>query len=213
MEKYDATWRDAGRLAKLETDFSGGVYLFVHEGPPRRIIYVGTAKQSSGFSRRWCQHLSLFAEGGRTVWRPRDETDVYKLMTIEPEHCEPYCRDLRIWMPGTGRQKGFFEPLFPDSPTYEEAWKPWVLSEYLSKVSVWRCTLPCDKLSVILESKIQLGFRSRFDISYYRASGVQSWLGRVEITNTVKLASIGFRFAELPLVEDESQQLLAELPI
>lgn len=105
MEKYDATWRDAGRLAKLETDFSGGVYLFVHEGHPRRIIY---------------------------------------------------------------------EPLFSDSPSYEQAWKPWVISEYLGKVSVWRCTLPSDKLSVILESKIQLAVRARFEISYYRASGVQS---------------------------------------
>lgn len=116
-------------------------------------------------------------------------------------------------MPGNGQRKGFFEPLFSDSPSYEEAWKPWVLSEYLRKVSVWRCALPSDKLSVILESKIQLAFRSRFDISYYRASGVQSWLGRVEIADRAKLASIDSRFAELPLIEDESKHLLAELPI
>ncbi len=124
MERYDASWRDAGRLAKLETDFSGGVYLFVHEGPPRRIIYVGTAKQSSGFTRRWCQHLSLFAEGGRTVWRPRDETDVYTLMTALPEQFEAYCRAGRAWIPGDRRENGFFSPLFDETPSYDDAWKP-----------------------------------------------------------------------------------------
>lgn len=192
METYKTTWREAGRLSRLETDFSGGVYLFVHDGPPRRIIYVGTAKRSSGFTRRWCEHLSLSDIGGRTVWRTSEATDVYTLMTAAPGDYEACCNESLVWMPSNSKVNGFFEPYYPGSPGYEEAWRPWVLSQYLGQVSVWRCSLPSDALSHVLESQIQVSIASRFRIGYYIKSGLQSWLGRVEITDELRRSSVRF---------------------
>jgi hypothetical protein len=210
---HHATWLPSGRLSQLVTDFGGGVYLFIHDGSPRRIIYVGTAKQSSGFTPRWCKHLSLFACGGRTVWRPSEETDVYTLMKLAPEEQMRCCRDGLVWMPGSLTPTGFYSPLVEGATDYKDHWREWVLTEYLDKISVWRCRIEDDHLAQILESKIQLAFKSKFGISYYRSSGSQSWLGRVEVTDRARLSSVQFEFAALPDLEPASEQLLADLPI
>ena len=212
MSICQATWEDAGRLSMLETDFSGGVYLFIHEGPPRRVVYVGTAQQVSGFTRRWCEHLRLFKTGGRTLWRPKDTTDVYSLMTLEPPAYEACCRDALVWMPSGKRVHGTYQPYYEISPTYEDAWQKWVLSAYLPQIAVWRCRLLDGEHALILESQIQLSFRSQFKIGYYRKLGVQSWLGHVHVSDAARRSSLRFAFETLPELEPDSRELLAHLP-
>jgi hypothetical protein len=133
-------------------------------------------------------------------------------MRIIPEEQQRSCREGSIWMPGV-KSGGYYSPLVDGAGEYAEEWRKWVLTEYLDKISVWRCPLEDDGQSLILESQIQLAFRSKFELSYYKNLGVQSWLGRVEVTDRARLSSVRFEFAELPNVEPESRRLLADLVV
>ncbi len=87
---YRLAWVRSGTLSNLETCFDRGVYIFVHHGVKNRIIYVGTAASLDGFTGRWCEHLKLFNIGGRAMWRPDKEEDVYNLMALKDDQKPDY---------------------------------------------------------------------------------------------------------------------------
>ena len=144
------------------------------------------------------------------MWRP-GERDVYSLLSSPPELYETHCNDMTVWMPSGKIKNGYYKPYYSGVADYEQNWKSWVLSEYLDKISVWRCIIKNDTHANILESQIQIAFIEKFRIGYYTKLGNQSWLGRVEISDKKRRNSICFEFEDLPDVEVESKELLLDL--
>ena len=92
MEKRSARWDYCGRLSEPDDREDGGTYLFIFEGDPKRIIYVGEADV---FKNRWEKHLSCFKQGARAIWRVTTREDVYKLMAFDDHYTswEQYSRE------------------------------------------------------------------------------------------------------------------------
>ncbi len=208
---HQLTWEDSGTLSRLEVSFDSGVYLFVYQGGPDRVVYVGTAESSNGFAQRWFDHLKLFNQGGRTVWRPGTNEDIYNLMTqTEPDYMK-LCKEGKVWIPHTkfDSEKGCYFPLH-EGPSFLDEWRPYILNEYLPRISVWRCRIVETDLPIILESQIQLVLRNHFGLTYYKPSK-QTWLGKLECSDKSRLSPHRFRFQTLPNVDEITRGLLKDL--
>lgn len=162
-------WHYANTLADphLASPSVGGAYLFVFDGPPRRVVYVGTARV---FSDRLGDHRKAFAAGKRTMWRPGGG-DVYRLLSAAAKDYEALATAGIVWVPGDKK---------PGRDHFDtQDWSEWSgdVESYLARLHVWTCVMS-NETALHLESALQITLAERFKLGYYR--GGQSWLGKLE---------------------------------
>jgi hypothetical protein len=206
-ERIDLTWENSGTLGSLKTSFESGVYVFVFSGQVKRLIYTGTAKS---FSNRWCSHLNEYQIGGRTIWRPDPDEDIYDLMSAPYEKYKDLTRDYKAWLPSGKKNAGYYTPLFA-GPDFKDFVARYPLEEYLTNMSVWVCKIEKEQLQKILESKIQKAFGLKFDLKYYTKRVPQNWLGKIEIQDDKILSGYNFHFDVLPDIDPDSQKVMSNL--
>ena len=214
QSNYQLTWIQSGTLYKLETCFNQGVYIFVYHGIKKRIIYAGTAASLDGFTGRWCEHLKLFNIGGRAVWRPDKNEDVYNLMSFKdgkkPDYCL-LCHKGKIWVNSNKKNdEGFYDSCYDIGKSFKENWRDYVINEYLDRISVWRCNIKDPYVAKILESKIQMSLGKYFNLTFYNTRP-QNWLGKMEIRDIQQLSKYTFSFNNLPEVDLSTADVLKNL--
>jgi len=164
-----------------------GVYLWVFQGKPHRIIYVGTAgfKKSesvainTSFAKRWKAGTK---EGEYFVFRASKDDDVYKIMSRNLRDEKECYRQLQIdgklWIPGC----------YDNRPGNWNCWKG--NQHFLSNITLWIHPLNDNQGNkvLLLESNLQWALSQKFKIGYYtRGQGIhgdQSWLGHPEVQHT-----------------------------
>ena len=194
-------WEACGILADPVPNKNKGVYVFVFLGKVRRIIYVGTTFDPKGFSKRWNDHKRLFLNGERTVFKVKNNEDIYDLMSDKgdrKEYIENALLEKPIWVPG--------------NPKYDfnTNWEKYVCNEYLQRIELWACKTPDEQLSEIIESQIQICFGHKFQLGYCEQVR-QNWLGCTETRKSDKCLTHMTKFGSLPDLDQESCTLLNNL--
>lgn len=211
INEIELGWVENGNLDNPNPSLEKGVYMFVFEGNPSRIVYVGTCFHKNGFNHRWKEHHDSFKCGQRTVWRISDKEDIYKLMSNH-NHVEEYYKNLalnyQLWVPNSDSNK---DVNFLNSyDLFFLNWKMYVEKFYLSKLKIWSCSIDLEENAKILETQIQRIFGKRFQIGYYDNYN-QNWLGKQEINDIEKISSIQFGFNKYPILDDDSIKCLQNL--
>ena len=135
-------------------------------------------------------------------------------MKLEREQYQSRCIEGEVWIPSSQKTtEGFYQPGYPSSSGYKDSWKDWVISQYLPRVKVWRCSLEEDSVARVLESQIQIKLAERFNIKYYKKDRRWLWLGKVEEPDEAVRSGFQFRFSNFPDVESETREVLAALSV
>lgn len=209
------TWHKMGTLYDLQIKHGKGVYLFIYDNI--RIIYVGSTNDC--FCNRITQHKLDMLHGGRTCWKPNQNEDIYNLMTFQykklndkdytPDNLYNYYLEMfeeeKVWIPGDSKTDCFWEPLFNENRYIEfnNYWLDYIQNEYQKRINIWIASFPENPR--IVESSIQKAIRDRFPIAYYIKRSNYSWLGKQELSETVKTK---ITFTNFPEVESETLNLL-----
>ncbi len=177
-------------LDSNEESLSGkGVYLWVLDSNPKRIIYVGTATGQSGFFKRLNEEREQILRGQHFIIKPDPiNSDPYQFLRFgenydkeNNELAEYYAsKKSFIWIP-SARNKNVFNDEF------DKGWKEYVESEYFNKlIEIYASENIEDNEKIkYLEAQLQFYIKKKFKIGYYkRGRGIkkyQSWLGRPEV--------------------------------
>lgn len=214
MSTYRLAWKYSGKLSFPKKSLDSGIYVFIYENTHCRVIYVGTVQSKKGFRHRWDEHLSLFDNGGRTIWRPDLDEDVYSLMSQKNSNESNYrelCEIGKVWIPGNvfDDVNKHYLPLFEKSPSFPDFWRPYIINEYLERINVWQCNIKDNKLARVLESQIQTALGNRFKLTYYRKAK-QNWLGKIE-KNIEEISDYHFEFKQIFNADCETLHVMNDL--
>ncbi len=209
LAKFD--WEYKGTLSNITATNSKGIYLLVYRGNPNRIIYVGT---TNCFKRRLNQHREGMIAGQRTVWRVKENEDIYALMSYKGEK-EKYkyyyslAKKGLLWA-STTLEKEQVQNDLKKKDNFETEWKDFVSNNYINKIDIWTCDLNgCENRIIQLESQIQRAFKSNFFIGSHIHKEGMCWLGKIE--NLEDVYSYRFDFKRYPTLDEDSIKLLKNL--
>jgi hypothetical protein len=190
-------WYDLGPLSRSNHRFVRGVYLLVHHGSAKRVVYVGESQnRASGCAQRLRRFREDLLEGEKTVWRAGGEDDIYDLMAHRKTADYRWlAEDGNLWIPGDPLDVGAVDDVF------EQQWRHFIASQYVPLLHVWACPLLRPD-SEILESQIQYALSQRFGIGYYHDSSVCTFVGRLERPDQDQRCSQHFQFVNLPDVDE-----------
>lgn len=201
---YTTSWEHHGSLIQCDPTNKTGVYILVLSRPnteyPPRVVYVGTATGREGFKKRWKDHLELYQQGGRTVWRPDTQEDLYSLMSVDRDNdsYDQLASENKLWLPGSKEKNKFFSSYF-GANDYEDNWLEFVLEDYLPRLDVWSCVLAAsDNAAFALETFLQRRLGDKFEIGYYDKKVKQNWFGRQELSYSKELEECRIEFTSFP---------------
>jgi|GEM_PF-743581 len=211
--EHELNWEKCGTLDRFDSNNDKGVYLFVYCGKARRIIYVGeTHKQ--GFSGRWKMHKRNLLRGRFTIFRAKNDEDIYDLMSDRGNRLEYLKRavdEQRLWIPGNpdGRSNGYFKNLINPKDDFKTNWQDYVRKAYLPSIELWVCRVTDKEFAKVIESQIQICLGYRFNIGFYTRG--QNWLGNQKPYEFDWKLTQNTRFRNLPEVDQDSLIILNNL--
>lgn len=212
LAKYD--WEYNGTLDNLFSNNRKGVYLLIHRGRPSRIIYVGT---TNNFSRRLEQHRQGMINGNRSIWRLKEDEDIYELMSYqgmsEKSKYKYYARLAKngiLWASTTLEYIEIKNDLSPKDD-FEKNWKDYVQNSYMRRIETWICSMEEESKEKIiqLESQIQRALKKNFMIGSHIHNTGMSWLGKIEYLGDIY--NYHFKFKRYPNLDIETIELLKNL--
>ncbi len=211
MTKIKCEWIYRGILEKPDVCKEKGVYLFIFNGTPKRIIYTGTAYSDDGFYGRWSEHNKLFKSGGRATFRSSEKSDIYELMKFK-NNPEKYYKDLAdrklLWVNSDKKEGGYFINHYTKEITFKDLWKSYVARIYLTNIELWSCNIENKEYGEILETKLQVVLGKYYHIGFYDGYA-QNWLGKQEKKG--KGNSLEFKFTKFPVLDTETLMILENL--
>lgn len=199
-------WSGPFNFNKIEENYGTlrgqkGVYLWIYEGNPKRVVYVGTGTGEDGIFRRLCIEKAELLCGKHYCFKGDSYLDPYEVY-LRKDYSE--INELV--------KKGKF--YYPESNIKEaEYFSTEDFLDYLNKLLVYTADLSklfdmvrIDDVSKTLETQIQTFLLASNDIGYYRKWGFQSWLGKVE-----KLRKNNFEKDFQKLLDTQFKFSLAEI--
>jgi len=211
-------WKPFGSFSKIESQYSElksgkGVYLWVYNGQPKRVVYVGTAIGEDGFFGRLCTVRVQMLCRKHYCFKYDPLIDAYeKYLTKNEEEIKKLVEDGEFYYPDSNivgannfSTKDFLE--------YQEG-----ISIYTADLSKPDNGKNIETNSKFLETQIQVFLLGTYNIRYYKRYGFQSWLGKVEKLRKShfeedfkELLEYEFEFS-LPEIEELNRFPLSRLP-
>lgn len=187
-----------------------GVYLWIYEGTPHRIIYVGTAGFRKGgqtatttsFKTRFKQNIADMTNGKTYVIKTDPTSDIYKIMSYKPcvnttTHYLYLQQQGILWIPGEDGIQG----------DWERDWQPYVNISYMPKIRLWLTQIDDGEEAYGLESRLQFLLSIKYSIGYYRPE--RTWLGRIEKPPALNLIDNELNTLTTPV--PDSEQVLSNI--
>ncbi len=206
------TWHCLGTIEQAQQSTLAGVYMLVHQGCYKRIVYVGT---SNCIGRRMQQHYAGFLAGRRSIWKVTKEHDIYSLMSAYGIHNYiNYYKQLaaqdKVWAATTLDTRGTLN-LFAPKQDFDSSWQDFVKDVYLPNIEVWALNIsPYDaKTAVKIESAIQQRVNKAFNLGRYFNHKDYSILGKIEFNNYIVKAE--YKIENVPSLDHASQIILQNL--
>ena len=207
-------WRKCGLLSDESfEEHSGGTYLMIYEGNPKRIFYVGKADDFGG---RWKYHrTTLLRDHASTFWRVMVNEDIYDLMAYKDSptlnmqaYYEEQAAKSRLW----GATKEYGLNGCNHSDTWTEDWEK-AAKLFAKNIRLWACptTDLQQDMKYFLETQIQQAIGNYFSLGYYPNDDSQNWLGDQPRRGRKELRDYIFCFKSLPDVDVVSQHILLNM--
>lgn len=227
-------WKKCGTLADIDDSLvksDKGVYIFVFEGNPNRIIYVGTAFRT--FKIRWEEHKQHLRVGGFSIFRPLQKKtgdfhniDIYDSMKYDRSNpigdMEKHFRNLMwkklVWLPGNKRRiktqeydklDVFDGHYFYKYDFFVEEWIDYV-EKYMNNIVLFACSISDENEAKDLETQIQYIFREKHNLGFYKNAD-QCWLGKEGNKPTAFDREIKFEGLDNLLLHKDDTVLLSEM--
>lgn len=152
-----------------------GVYLWVYNGQPKRVVYVGTGTGEDGLFRRLCIEKVEMLCGKHYCFKYNPLLDAYeKYLTQDEEKIKKLVIKEEFYYPDSNiEEANNFSTA--DFLKYQKG-----ISVYIADLREFNHKNKIDDISKTLESQLQIFLLIREKIGYYRKWGFQSWLGKVE---------------------------------
>lgn len=179
MRNIEVSWEDIGKFASINEKYSElnnkkGVYLWVFNGTPNRIIYIGTGLGKGGLFDRINKERIEMLKKRHYCFRPDTGLDAYKTyLNRSAKEIEELVIEGKFWFPNNNLKE---EPTF-NKPEIED---------FQDKVKIYITDLNQSKFSPIvenaknLETQMQIILLYNYEIKYYKKYGFHSWLGKAE---------------------------------
>ena len=160
-------WVSLGPLFEATSSSHSGVYLIVHEGKRKRVVYVGVSAQ---IGNRINQHYVAYLRGKRTFFDAGRDDDVYEIVTGFElrNHVANYRRLAKkgkVWASTTVEQKAGKNLLLPNEK-FEGSWREILKEKYLPCLHAWAMPISdyTYEKACVLESAIQHRLIAAFDL-------------------------------------------------
>lgn len=178
------TWKHFESFYKIDEKYSDlnggeGIYLWVYKGKINKVVYVGTGTGTDGLFRRLCTEKAEMLCGKHYCFKYNFKIDPYEeYLKKEPELIRKKVEEQLFYYPDSGI-KNAEEFSTRDFLNYQNNLSIFT-ADLTEAAENLKDKIKVKELSKILETQIQVYLLGKYDISYYRPWGFQSWLGRVE---------------------------------
>ena len=219
MQTIPIEWKYQGCLSDDLKNDRNGTYVFIYNGPIRRIFYVGTATRRS-FSTRWAEHRGHYLDGLYTLWRIPKHEDIYEYMSCgikTGNNMRDYYREQANRNPPImwGGSQIDIQPRvndLNDTDLWSDTWRA-DACEFVKRLEVWACVLDNEKISLLLESQLIYTLKTHFLIGYTdfklfkRCSRSSSLLGQQQ-DGLGQLNGLEFEFKSFPDCDENTHSVL-----
>ncbi len=186
-------WRYLGKLNEARNSGCSGVYLIVHEGRYKRIVYVGV---SVNIGRRIAEHYEGYLRGNRSIYDAGSDIDVYKYMSSYKvcnhiQHYKSLAAHYKIWASTTINAENPTNLLDPKQE-FSFQWQDIALNTYIPQLAVWALPMPnySYQAAILIESVIQKKIITTFDLRGFFNLKSISILGKIEHPNISKIKTV-----------------------
>lgn len=172
-----AKWELICNLSEIQSNFSNvllqkqGVYVWVSNTHPKRIIYVGEVhSEDRSIGQRNCEHISNLLQGSGTIFIMDPNNDPYIILSKSIEEIRLLEKENRFHYPDLKNKKSV--------PT----WVPNYVMTFLSQIELWVCPIEknnkpaCELLEGLIIEKIKKN--PEHPIKSWRTNAQDSWVGR-----------------------------------
>ncbi len=217
QKSFILKWEYAGTLFNPISDDrllnSKGVYIWVYNSEPKRILYVGACPNISFRQTVFTDDTARIKNGKTYMFKMIKDFDPYKEFLTAPMESYPsLVQSDMFWMP---------DPPKDILPQWKNKTPYWVLDQskdYMRNISVYVCPMELKdsrEYSVFLQSQIQFLLKEHFNLTYFISEEFETWLGHLEVLSNPQMKlhflDYKFQFFKLPTVDSETTILLDNL--